>query len=167
MERYKIIYIWKSLYGHVPSLGLQWKVRDKSKLVFPKTFGTTGRARTLQKGSLNWEGVRLFNCLPKSIRTFNGSKESFKNILDLYISQIPDQPETCGDKPGGKTLMGDSSNSIPDWLRVLDLQEDDDDEFRKDDGGSDSLLNDGGVTSNINVLSSTMGPGLSPGHGCV
>ena len=63
--------------------------------------------------------------------------------------------------------MGDSSNSIPDWLRVLDLQEDDDDEFRKDDGGSDSLLNDGGVTSNINVLSSTMGPGLSPGHGCV
>ena len=49
MERYKIFYIWKSLNGHVPSIGLKWQNRDCSKLTYPKTFGSKGRARTLQE----------------------------------------------------------------------------------------------------------------------
>ena len=53
MERYKMMYIWKSLNGHVPSLGLKWKERDPSKLTYPKTFGSKGRARTLQKCAIN------------------------------------------------------------------------------------------------------------------
>ena len=28
MERYKIFFVWKSLNGHVPSIGLEWNVRD-------------------------------------------------------------------------------------------------------------------------------------------
>ena len=67
MERYKILYIWKSIHGYVPSLGLNWKQRDPTKLVYPKTFGSVGRTRTLKKCSLSWEGVRLFNCLPLKI----------------------------------------------------------------------------------------------------
>ena len=77
MEHYKLIYVWKSLNGHVLSLGL--------KLVYPKTFGSKGRARSLQKCAINWEGVKLFNCLPKEIRTFTGSKNSFKNILEQFF----------------------------------------------------------------------------------
>ena len=166
MERYKIFYLWKSLNGFVPSLGVKWKTRDNTKLVYPKTFGSKGRARTLQKFSLKWEGVRLFNSLPKNIRTFKGSKEAFKNILDTFLSNIPDQPETTQDKPGGRTLLGDSSNSIPDWIRVLGLQCDDDDDILDDeDDEIDGPADDGGDASFINVCASISGPGLSPGHG--
>ena len=117
----------------------------------------------VQKCAINWEGVKLFNCLPHKIRTFTGSKLAFKNILDQFLCMIPDQPETSSDKPGGRTLTGDSSNSIVDWLRVLDIQQDDDpdDEVCDDDDGP---LNDGGIASSIFMCTSQMGPGLSPGH---
>ena len=40
------------------------------------------------------------------------------------------------------------------------------DDLRDDDGDDeDDPAIDGGETSNINVLSSVVGPGLSPGHG--
>ena len=124
-----------------------------------------GRARTLQKFALNWKGVKLLICLPKNIRKWTGSKEGFKNVIDNFLEGIPDQPEIPGDKPGGRTLTGDVSNSIPDWLHVLDL-DDGVDNLRDDDGDDeDDPAIDGGETSNINVLSSVVGPGLSPGHG--
>ena len=61
MERYKIFYIWKSLNGQVPSLGLSWDGRDGNRLTYPKVIGKPGHARTLQRFSIKWEGVRLFN----------------------------------------------------------------------------------------------------------
>ena len=167
MERYKLLYIWKSIHGYVPSLGLKWKQRDPTKLVYPKTFGSVGRTRTLQKSSLNWEGVHLFNCLPLKIRTYKGTKESFKNVLDQFLSQTPDQPETSVDKAEGRTLLGESSNSVPDWLRILDLHTDNDldDGICDDDVDDYVLLVDGGEASFMNVCSSSVGPGLSPVHG--
>ena len=167
MERYKIFYVWKSLNGIVPPIGFKWKSRDPTKLIYPKTHGSVGRVRTLQKFSLSWEGVRLFNCLPLKLRTFKGTKEGFKSLLDLFLTNIPDQPESPTDKPGGRNLLGDPSNSIPDWLRVLNLDYDDDldDEECLDDEDHAIPPSDGVETSPINQCSSFVGPGLSPGHG--
>ena len=101
MERYKIIYVWKSLQELVPTLGLSWKGRDSSKLTYPKVIGKPGRARTLQRFSIKWEGVRLFNAIPSNLRKWTGSKESFKTMLDKFLENIPDQPEVEDLKPGG------------------------------------------------------------------
>ena len=124
MERYKILYVWKSLNGFVPSIGLTWKQRDPSKLTYPRTYGSVGNVRTLQKCSLSWEGVKLFNCLPFKIRTFRGSKESFKNVLDQFLAKIPDQPHGPGLYPEPiNRLSCNNSNAIVDWIRHLNIGE--------------------------------------------
>ena len=79
MECHKIIYIWKSFNGHVPSLDFKWKVKDGTKLIYPKVYGPEGRIRTLQRFSLRWEGVRLFNCIPQKLGMWKGSVNTFKN----------------------------------------------------------------------------------------
>ena len=72
---------------------------------------------------MNWEGVRLFNSLPQTLKTFRGSKEAFKVNLDRYLGLIPDQPETEDMKPGGRDIFGNASNSIADWPRTLCLHD--------------------------------------------
>ena len=66
-------------------------------------------------------------------------------------------------------MDGKSSNSVPDWLRVLDLDDLDEnldnlDDDLGDDVNEDVPPGDGGETSLMNVCSSSVGPGLSPGH---
>ena len=134
--------------------------------MFPKTYGLKGRARTLQKNSLNWEGVTLFNSLPKYLRIWKGTPQSFKNKLDLFLQNIPDQPEVNRDKPGGKTINGDPSNSIADWIRVLQLNDDGCDEaktIRDDDKTTIPADCEACITCNISCTS-LKGSGLNPGH---
>ena len=54
---------------------------------------------------------------------WSGTKESFKNLLDKYLENIPDQPEVNNMIPGGRTMLGYASNSIPDWIRILELDD--------------------------------------------
>ena len=87
--------------------------------------------------------------------------------LESLEVKILDQPERLNDKPGGRTIFGDASNSITDWLRVLNLQKDDDnydDCFRDDDRDDDDCPSIVGISSNNNMCTSWMGPGLSQGH---
>ena len=49
------------------------------------------------------------------------SQDQFKVRLDEFLSSIPDQPETDKLIPGGRTEFGRPSNSIPDWVRTLNL----------------------------------------------
>ena len=124
MERYRVFYIWKSLNGYVPSLGLEWTNnvgRLGPTIKYPKIVGPEGRVRTLHKNSICWEGVRIFNSLPASLRTWNGTKEKFKIMLDKYLELLPDQPETDDLKPGGLTINRERSNSIADWARALNV----------------------------------------------
>ena len=71
-ERYKMIYIWKTLKGLVPSLGLEWKesgTRLGSVLEIDKVSGSCA-VKSLQRCSIRNFRVRLFNsftCLPQKI----------------------------------------------------------------------------------------------------
>ena len=45
-------------------------------------------------------------------------------MLDQFLTLIPDEPELPDAKPGGLTLNRKPSNSIPDWVRTLNLNTD-------------------------------------------
>ena len=120
MECFKVLYIWKSLYGQVPSLGLQWSdtgnrsghILTVSKLKGPESV------KSLQKTGIKQEGIRLFNSSPVHLRLWDGTADSFKVQLDKYLEHIPDQPWTDTMIPGCNDIMGNPSNSIIDWGRV-------------------------------------------------
>ena len=49
-----------------------------------------------KEASLKVNGPRLFNLLPRDIRDMSGSVDSFKNALDNWLMNIPDQPTIQG-----------------------------------------------------------------------
>ena len=92
-DRYRILYIWKSLNGMVPSLGLKWKkinyLRAGPQLEIKKPKGSLG-VQHLQRDSISNYGARLFNNLPASLRTFSGTLITFKTNLDKLLQHYPD-----------------------------------------------------------------------------
>ena len=53
--------------------------------------------RNARAASLAVKGAKLFNLMPLGIRNSNhGDVLVFKNHLDIYLSNIPDQPTTAG-----------------------------------------------------------------------
>ena len=111
--------------------------------------------------------ITLYN-----LRKWTGSKEVFKNKLDIFLQLIPDQPEVDERKPGGRTLDGVPSNSIPDWVRSLNVDNqipeiDDSPMIELDGQRSDekTISTDFGVVTNfITCNSNFMGSGHSPDH---
>ena len=68
IERYRIVYTWKSLNGLTPSLGLRWspKVLGRSERVLeiPKVTGQSGGQKSLRRRTIQHEGAKLVNILP-------------------------------------------------------------------------------------------------------
>ena len=64
-----------------------------------------------------YNGIRLFNGLPDYIKTFDGSKETFKKILDEYLTLLPDEPDTGTQCPNSRTLDIKVSNLLLDWTQ--------------------------------------------------
>ena len=60
---------------------------------------STLAVRRARESSLGVKGARIFNLLPASIRNMNTEHvETFKSALDIFLSQVPDQP-TLGGSP--------------------------------------------------------------------
>ena len=98
-ERYMAIYIWKIIVGLVPNLDGTRKVvvlhsdrRGRTCRVPPVTRTATAKIKRLQEDSLPVLGARLFNCLPRETRGYNGSLESLKVKVDSYLRTVPDNP---------------------------------------------------------------------------
>ena len=71
---------------------------------FPRTPAPLINAR---EGSLAVKVVALFNSLPISLRNSDhGDTAMFKNHLDIYLGNIPDQPTMAG------LTRGAQSNSL-------------------------------------------------------
>ena len=81
IERYKIIYVWKTLGKLVPGANLMLANEGEQ--------------------SFQVAGPILFNCLPKEIRNKKGcGVEEFKENLDKFLLQtIPDEPKIGGAMP--------------------------------------------------------------------
>ena len=64
--------------------------------------------------SLSVHGALLFNLLPKSLRNENsGDFPLFKNHLDIFLTNIPDQPTTPG------MVRAAATNSLLDQVPLV------------------------------------------------
>ena len=88
----------------------------------PKYRDSSFQLKTLKEESLGREGAKLFNSLPRQLKDFSGSQDSFKNNLCKFLKEILDKPN------GYKYLIHSSMNyhakpstSIRDWVKPLIL----------------------------------------------
>ena len=120
MERYRIIYVWKILEGYAPNCGIevaQTNERLGRKVKIPSLLRNGRQAiQTLRENSFQINGARLFNSLPKKIRNMKYNQEDFKEALDKYISEVPDQPRIGSLIPAATDRQsGRQSNSLLAW----------------------------------------------------
>ena len=122
-ERYKITYVWKSLNGMVPSMGLELTeddgMRSGPKIQIKKVIGPNEKIKNVIRDSISNFGARLYNSVPSYIPSFKGTLPQFKIILDKYLAVIPDQPAVGDMIPGARNIQGKPSNSVIDWCRSM------------------------------------------------
>ena len=109
-ERYKIIYVWKTLENLVPDANLL-VAKDETSRVGRKCKIPALKLRERKKREQSFQvaGPMLFNCLPKEIRNMTGcGVNEFKENLDKLLQTIPDEPKIGGAMP----LNYEKSNSI-------------------------------------------------------
>ena len=81
MERYRVIYVWKILEGQVPNCGVELatdnaRLGRKCQIPALKRNGRQA-VQTLREQTLQINGARLFNCLPKKLREVRVYQEEF------------------------------------------------------------------------------------------
>ena len=81
-------------------------------------------AKHMRDQSLVVHGGNIFILLPVDLRNWSGSKDSFKEKLDLFIKDIPDHPQTPDLTPDPiNKLSCKNSNSLFDWILHNNLTE--------------------------------------------
>ena len=120
-ERYKVLYLWKSLHKLVPSMGLHLcdDGRRGRVIKIPSLSGSIQSIKTLRDKSLPISSAKLYNSLPKYLREFTGEYNIFKNLLDQFLGSIPDQPCVPGLMTENKDGECKSSNSIIHWNKNI------------------------------------------------
>ena len=122
LERYRVIYTWKSLEGLVPNCGLSSQHsarRGRYAAIKPLVPNSSAKLKSIKDGAFTVHGPKLFNSLPANIRNMtNCSVDSFKKQLDDYLNCLPDEPSCDNLYPGAINLItGRQSNSIIDQAR--------------------------------------------------
>ena len=126
IERYRLIYTWKSLNDLAPSLGINWVNNGTSRsgrtLEVRKVKGLSSSLQTQRRRTIQHEGVRLLNVIPSPIQNFSGKAETFKYLLDNFLECVPDQPYTDSLVPEARDYNDKPSNSIYDWCKSGRIQ---------------------------------------------
>ena len=122
IERYRIIYTWKILEDLVPNCGISESAANERLgrlCVVPKLVGST-QVRNLRSNSFQVTGPNLFNAIPKKIINLRGiGVDEFKEHLDTYLKEIPDQPKVAGMTPTAMTTTAVPSNSLLQWIPLV------------------------------------------------
>ncbi len=118
MERYRIIYVWKSLENYVPNFGVTAYTNiRKGRLckLIPLNTRSPQYAQTIKENSIFIKGPQLFNRMPQEIRDLTRcSVLTFKYKLDAFLRTVPDEPR-C---PGYTQLTAKESNSILNYITM-------------------------------------------------
>ena len=114
IERYKILYTWKTIENMVPNCGIEVTENPRlgrlCKVPYVQSKGMLGK---LRNASFQVTGPTLFNSLPIQIRNLkNCNKEFFKCVLDSYLTLIPDEPKMPGLIPAALTQSAMSTNTL-------------------------------------------------------
>ncbi len=110
-DRYRIIYVWKVLEGHVPNVNSKISSKPHVRLGRMCEIPTVknGKQSKIINASFPVHGQRLFNTLPKCLRDITGVKlDTFKRALDKHLKRVPDEPQL----PGYTAYRRTSSNSL-------------------------------------------------------
>ena len=116
----KILYSWKLLENLAPNCGLQVlpdseKSRQGRRLKVPEVNQKAPTKRRLEQ-VFQLNGPKLFHSLPAKIGNLTSKKgiglEDFKQSLDQYLENVPDQPKIDGLTPGSQNYSRVFSNSI-------------------------------------------------------
>ena len=97
--------------------------RRRRDVCIPPLKGSSS-IRKLREQSFQVNGPKLFNCLPPAIRKIiKVSVEQFKEKLDLFLTNIPDEPNVDGLTPGAcDPFTAAPSNSIIDQTRRVNIR---------------------------------------------
>ena len=90
------------------------------EMAIPNNINRTAPAivKKDRERSLGVHGARLFNLLPQNLRNENsGDFLLFKNHLDIFLSEIPDQPTTHG------LVSAAATNSLLDQVPLIVTQD--------------------------------------------
>ena len=120
MERYCIIYRWKIREKYAPNCDMklaQFHNRLGRKCKIPSLRPNTRTAiQTLRERSFQINKARLFNSLQKHVTDIQFNQEHFKDALDKYLSDVPDEPRIGSLLPSAiDRLTGKQSNSLLAW----------------------------------------------------
>ena len=107
--------------GMAPDLGIVPATSEGSRsgltLKIPPKSGSKESVQTLKDQFFTTYAPRMYNALPKVLRSLDHTFESFKGILDLFLEVVPDRPVLAGYVTGNLAPNGYRSNSLLDWLR--------------------------------------------------
>ena len=68
-------------------------------------------------GLYSTRGLNWLTFYPPPLRNFSGKLETFKSLLDNFLSKVPDEPKTNSLIPKARDFYGKPSNSIYDWCK--------------------------------------------------
>ena len=107
-ERYIVIFLWKISQGLVSGYNVAFTPRSDrtGRKVIPAqvVMSSPAAVRNARAGSLAVKGAQLFNLLPTNLRNSDqGDILMFKNHLDIFLENIPDQPSVTGLMRGAQT----------------------------------------------------------------
>ena len=106
-ERYCIMHVWKILNDLAPNdIDMSFHLNPRLGPVaeLPKLASKRQHVNTLRDQSFSCLGPRLFNLLPKSMKTIH-SLPVFKSNLDDFLKLFPDTPG----------YVAANGNSLIDW----------------------------------------------------
>ena len=93
-----------------------WLVRvwgKKGAIVWSEKTQRKILSANLRRQSFQIAGPRLWNCLPKNVRNFKGNQDEFKEILDQFLTKVPDEPKAEGLIPGATDVLnGKQTNTL-------------------------------------------------------
>ena len=125
LERYRILYVWKTLEGQVPNCGITVKECGRmGRMCSIPTLNLHAKVsvQSMKEQIFQVNGPRLFKALPANIRNMTMcSIDDFKMALDKYLELVPDEPAVRGLTPGGCTMDARATNSILDQARRVHM----------------------------------------------
>ena len=117
--------MFKILNNIVPNPGIEFKsnARTGTWANVPKIKKNQQNfIKKMQQNSFSFTAPKLFNRLPKYLRSFQPSQEAqnitlaFKSQLDVFLQKVPDQPTVYGNR---EMIRAANSNSLNEQVNYI------------------------------------------------
>ena len=120
------MYTFKILRGEVDDPGaFTTRYTSKRGTLLKSTLKMRGSEglKTVIAGSFGTKAVQLYNSLPRFVREYDGPSSSFKQHLQIYLSEVPDMPRGKSGLNLPQAVIpgtGTRSNSLIHWRCYLE-----------------------------------------------